>query len=61
MTTTYTIKKVKVGEAYAKNGNLHNPTAYYKYYVYQNNELVIIETQLKKAKQFVNEQQVEFN
>ena len=60
-TATYTIKKVKAGEAYAKNGNLHNPTTYFKYYVYKNNELIIIENQLKKAKQFVTEQQVEFN
>ena len=56
MNATYIIKKIKTGEAYAKNGNLHNPTCYYKYYVYQNNTLVIIENQLKKAKQFIAQQ-----
>jgi hypothetical protein len=55
MTDTYIIKRVKVREAYARNGNLHNPTIQYKYDVYLNNKLVISENRLNKAKQFISE------
>lgn len=55
MTDTYIIKRVKVREAYARNGNLHNPTIQYKYNVYLNNKLVISENRLNKAKQFISE------
>jgi hypothetical protein len=53
MTDTYIIKKIRVGDAYPKNGNLHNPTIYYKYQVYKNNNLLVVESRLKAAKQFI--------
>jgi hypothetical protein len=58
MTETYIIKRVKVREAYARNGNLHNPTIQYRYDVYLNNKLVITESKLNKAKQFINDSKV---
>ena len=49
----YEIKRVVTGYAYAKNGNLHNPTPRVAYFVYKNGNLIGIDYRLRDAKQYI--------
>ena len=40
MQNGFEIRKVKTGESYPRNGNLHNPTPHYRYDLYLDGRLV---------------------
>ena len=51
----FEIRKVVVGHTYPKNGNVHNPTPKVQYHVYRDGFLVVRESKLRDAKQFIKE------
>ena len=49
----FKIKKIIAGYAYAKNGNVQNPTPRVRYDIYRDNRLIGSDSKLKAAKQFI--------
>lgn len=49
----FKIEKVIAGYAYAKNGNLHNPTPRVRYDIYRDGKLIGSDSKLSEAKKFI--------
>jgi hypothetical protein len=49
----FEIRRVIVGYAYPKNGNVHKPTPRVRYDIYRDGKLIGFDHKLRDAKQFV--------